>query len=317
MSALPNDVAMLALALLLDLAFRELPTRFHPTAWMGHTVSLVTQKFPAESRSALLYGAVTTLVITGGWAAAAFYAAKGLGNLHDVAYILGGAILLSTTFAVKALHLAAFRVRDLLNAGDMEQVRAHMTALVSRDVTWLTAQQVGAGVIESVSENMSDGFVGPWLAFALFGLPGAAAYRAINTLDSMIGYHGSYEFLGKTAARLDDLVNLLPSRVTGIFIVAASALLPGQNPARSWRIMWRDHRLTTSPNAGWPMSGMAGSLGVQLEKMSEREGYRLGDPSRPVETEDITRSVQSMYLVAALGLPSALGLTYFRTLYLW
>ena len=155
------------------------------------------------------------------------------------------------------------------------------------------------------------------LAFALFGLPGAAAYRAINTLDSMIGYHGSYEFLGKTAARLDDLVNLLPSRVTGIFIVVASALLPGQNPARSWRIMWRDHRLTASPNAGWPMSGMAGSLGVQLEKVSEQGGYRLGDPSRPVETEDITRSVQSMYLVAALGLPSALGLTYLRTLYLW
>lgn len=316
MGALPNDVVMLVLALLLDLTFRELPTRFHPTAWMGHTIALATRNPPSGAKTGLLYGAVTALVITSGWAAAAFFAAQGLGHIHDVAYILVGAALLSTTFAVKMLHLAAFRVRDLLNAGDLDHARAQMRSLVSRDPSRLTAQQAGAAAIESVSENMSDGFIGPWLAFALFGLPGAVAYRTINTLDSMIGYHGSYEFLGKSAARLDDLVNLLPSRVTGIFIVAASVFLPGQSPGGSWRIMWRDHGLTESPNAGWPMSGMAGALGVQLEKVSEQGGYHLGDPDRPVGTDDITQSVWSMYLVAALGLSAALGLTYLRTLFL-
>lgn len=317
MGAIPNDVAMLALALLLDLTFRELPTRFHPTAWMGQTVALATRTHPSGSRPALVYGAAITLVITGGWAAAAFFAVQGLGNLHELAYVLVGAFLLSTTFAVKALHLAAFRVRNLLKTGDLDRVRTNMTALVSRDPTQLTAQQAGAAAVESVSENMSDGFIGPWLAFALFGLPGAAAYRAINTLDSMIGYHGTYEFLGKTAARLDDLVNLLPSRLTGIFIVAASVLLPGQSPRGAWRVMWRDHSLTQSPNAGWPMSAMAGALGVQLEKVSEPGGYSLGGAGRGVEPQDITRSVRSMYLVAALGLPAALGLTYLRGLYLW
>ena len=321
MNAIPNDVAMLALALLLDVTSRELPTRFHPTAWMGRTVALATRRHPSGSRAALLYGAATTLVITGGWAAAAFFAVRGLGDIHEAAYVLGGAALLSTTFAVKALHLAAFRVRNLLSAGSLDQVREHMAALVSRDTTRLTASQAGAAAVESVSENMSDGFIGPWLAFALFGLPGAAAYRAINTLDSMIGYHGRYELLGKASARLDDLVNLLPSRITGILIVAASALLPGQSAQGAWRVMGRDHHLTESPNAGWPMSAMAGALGVQLEKAPETGGYSggysLGGPNRPVEPGDITHSVRSMYLVAALGLPAGLALTYLRSLYLW
>ena len=138
------------------------------------------------------------------------------------------------------------------------------------------------------------------------------AYRAVNTLDSMIGYHGSYEYLGKTAARLDDLINLVPARLSGVLLVAGSFVLPGQRGAGAWRIMWRDRNRTQSPNAGWAMSGMAGALGVQLEKVSPQGGYRLGDSTRPLEPRDITRSIQSMYLVAALGLVVALGLTYLR-----
>ena len=317
MIGVPNDVLVLVLAVVLDLSFKELPTRFHPTAWIGRTVALATRRPPTKTKTALLYGAAVALVITGGWAAAAFFAAQGLRGVHDTAYILVGAALLSTTFAVKMLHQAAFRVRDLLDTGDLDQMRANMSSLVSRDPSRLTAQQAGAAAVESVSENMSDSFIGPWLAFALFGLPGAVAYRAINTLDSMIGYHGSYEFLGKTAALLDDLVNLIPSRLTGIFIVAASVVLPGQNPKTSWRIMWRDHGLTESPNAGWPMSGMAGALGVQLEKVSDQGGYRLGDPDRHLQPGVITEAVRSMYLVAGLGLLVALGLTHVRALFLW
>ena len=133
----------------------------------------------------------------------------------------------------------------------------------------------------------------------------------------MIGYHGAYEYLGKASARLDDLVNILPARLTGLLIVAASAALPGQNPGTAWRIMRRDRGNTESPNAGWPMSAMAGALGVQLEKVSDQGGYRLGDPERNLRPADITSAVQSMYLVAALGLITVLGLTYLRTLVLW
>jgi adenosylcobinamide-phosphate synthase len=160
-----------------------------------------------------------------------------------------------------------------------------------------------------VAENTTDSFIAPWLAFALFGLPGAVAYRAINTLDSMIGYHGKYEYLGKASARLDDLVNLIPARLSALLLVVGSAILPGQKVSRAWRIMWRDHRRTESPNAGWTMSGMAGALGVALEKVGH---YRLGDPMRPLEPQDITRAIQTMYLIACLGLSVALGVTFLR-----
>ena len=165
--------------------------------------------------------------------------------------------------------------------------------------------------MESVSENMTDSFSAPWLFFALFGLPGAVAYRAINTLDSMIGYRGEYEFLGKVSARLDDLLNWIPARLTGLLLVLSSLFLPGQNAGGAWRTMWRDHSRTQSPNAGWTMSAMAGALGVELEKVGH---YRLGDNTRPVKAHDITQSIRSMYLVAVLGLAVALAVTYGRSL---
>ena len=308
------DPVMLALAFGLDLALRELPNRLHPTAWMGRTVAWTEKLAPSGPKSSLAVGVMIVILIAGGWTAATLLAVYGLRGIHDWAYILVGAVLLNTTFAVKMLGQAAFRVRDLLAVNDLGQVRANMSSLVSRDPSNLTPEQAAAATVESVSENMSDGFMGPWLAFALFGLPGAVAYRAINTLDSMIGYHGRYEYLGKAAARLDDLVNLVPSRLTGLLLVAASLFLPRQNPKQAWRIMWRDHARTESPNAGWPMSAMAGSLGVQLEKVtaSGDSVYRLGDQTRPMEHHDITRSVRSMYLVAGLGIVLVLALTFIR-----
>ena len=314
-----HDPVMLVLAFGLDLALRELPNRFHPTAWMGHTVSWSEKLSPSGPKSSLVAGVIMVALIAGGWTATAFFAVQGLREIHYLAYILVGAALLKTTFAVKMLGQAAYRVRNLLAANDLDQVRANMSSLVSRDPSNLTPEQAAAATVESVSENMSDGFIGPWLAFALFGLPGAVAYRAINTLDSMIGYHGRYEYLGKAAARLDDLINLVPSRLTGLLLVAASLFLPGQHPVRAWRIMWRDHSRTESPNAGWPMSAMAGSLGVQLEKLtaSSENVYRLGDQDHPVEHQDITRSVHSMYLVAGLGIVLVLGLTYIRASLIW
>ena len=307
-----DDLYLLALAVLIDLLVGEPPARFHPTVWMGRTVALADRLSPRQGRRGLLAGALVVLVITALWATAAYFAAQGLRAAHDLAYILAGAALLKTTFSVRMLHRVAARVRGLLAKDDMDQVRANMPSLVSRDTAQLTPEQATSATVESVSENMADSFLGPWLAFAFFGLPGAVAYRAVNTLDSMLAYHGSYEYLGKTAARLDDLINLVPARLSGMLLVAGSFILPGQKGAVAWRIMWRDRSRTQSPNAGWAMSGMAGALGVQLEKVSPHGGYRLGDSTRPLEPRDITRSIQSMYLVAALGLAVALGLTYLR-----
>ena len=308
--SLPPDMAVLIVAVVLEMVGREPPKWLHPTVWIGRTVTIAEANAPTSRNGGFIIGVMILLLVTGFWGAAAYFAAAGLRDIHQVAYVLVGGFLLKTTFSVKMLHQTAARVRELLTAGDMAGVRAQMSWLVSRDPSQLTAEQATAATVESVSENIADSIIGPWLAFALFGLPGAVAYRAINTLDSMIGYHGRYEYLGKASARFDDLVNLIPSRLAGLLLVIASLVLPGQKASDAWRIMLRDHGKTESPNAGWTMSGMAGALGVELEKADH---YRLGDATRQVEPEDITRTVRTMYVVAGAGLLLALGITYLRS----
>ncbi len=309
MPVIPNDMALLLLAVLLDLAVGELPDRLHPTVWMGKTVSWSEELAPGGDKSQLAYGAGIALLIPVFWGGLAYLAADGLQRLHQVSYILGGAALLKPTVSVRMLFQVARWLRTLIAAGAINEVRASMPSLVSRNVDDLTLEQATAATVESVSENLTDSIIGPWLAFALFGLPGAFAYRAVNTLDSMIGYHSRYEFLGKASARLDDLVILIPARLSALLRVLASFFLPCQRSAGAWRIMWRDLARTPSPNAGGTMSGMAGALGVALEKTGH---YRLGDATRGLQPEDINRALQSMALVAAFGLALAIGLIYLK-----
>lgn len=309
MLGIPIDIYLLALAVLLDLSVGELPARIHPTVWMGKTITFAEKLASKGQTRQLMYGALMAVLIPSMWGVATFLVARGLQDVHEVAYIILGAVMLKSTFAIKMLHQAAAQVRNLLIEKDLAQVRASMSSLVSRDPSTLTQEQATAAAVESVSENITDSFLAPLLAFALFGLPGAVIYRAVNTLDSMIGYHGRYEYLGKAAARLDDLINLVPARLAALLLVLGSAVLPGQRPASAWRIMWRDHGRTESPNAGWTMSGMAGALGVALEKGGH---YRLGDNTRPLETQDISRAIQTMYLVAGLGLLIAVGIVVLK-----
>ena len=311
--SLSPDLGILVVAVVLEMVGREPPKWFHPTVWIGRSVTIAEAKAPTSRNTGFIFGVMILLLVAGPWGAAAYFAAEGLRDIHQIAYILVGGCILKTTFSVKMLHHAATKVRDLLVSGDTDGFRAQMSWLVSRDASNMTPEQAAAATVESVSENIADSIIGPWLAFALFGLPGAAAYRAINTLDSMIGYHGRYEYLGKASAKFDDLVNLIPSRLAGFLLVLASLVLPGQKASSAWRTMWRDHGTTESPNAGWTMSGMAGALGVELEKTDH---YRLGDSTRPVEPEDITRTVRSMYFVAGAGLLAALGITYLRS-WIW
>lgn len=310
--SLSPDLGVLIVAVVLEIIGREPPKWLHPTVWIGRSATIAEGNAPTSRNAGFISGVVILLLVTGIWGTAAYFAAAGLRDIGQIAYILVGGCILKTTFSVKMLHQAAARVRDLLVSADIDGVRAQMSSLVSRSPSELTPEQATAATVESVSENIADSIIGPWLAFALFGLPGAVAYRAINTLDSMIGYHGRYEYLGKASARIDDLINLIPSRLSGLLLVVASSVLPGQKALGAWRMMWRDHSNTESPNAGWTMSGIAGALGVQLEKVDPDLGYTLGEPDRPIEPMDITRAVQSMYLVGLFGLATALAITFAR-----
>jgi adenosylcobinamide-phosphate synthase len=216
--------------------------------------------------------------------------------------------LLKGVFAVKDLGTEALGVARPLERGDLDGARSKLGRLVSRPVDALPAPLVASAAVETVAENTTDSFVGPWLAFALLGLPGAYAYRAISTLDSMIGYRGRFEYLGKASARVDDLVNAVPARLSALLILLSAAsqrLLP----RRGWAVMRRDRNRTESPNAGWTMSAMAGVLGVTLEKAGH---YTLGGGLREPAASDIQRAVRVSYAVAAGGAGVAAGLLAIR-----
>ena len=311
-SPVPLDLAVLLLALLLDLALGEPPNRLHPTVWMGQTVSLAGRIAPGPQWSPagqLLAGLLMALLLPAVWGALAWAIAAGLSALHPLAYLIVAAALLKTAFSVRMLRRVAAGVGRLLAAGDLAAARREMSALVSRDAASLTAGQMAAAAIESVAENITDSVVAPLLAFALFGLPGAAAYRALNTLDSMVGYHGRYEYLGKASARLDDLVNLLPARLAALLLCLAIALLPGMSGRRAFPIMLAHRRRTESPNAGWTMAAMAGGLGVTLAKTGH---YRLGDPAPEPAAPHIGRATRALYVATALAAIVAAGVILLR-----
>jgi adenosylcobinamide-phosphate synthase len=168
---------------------------------------------------------------------------------------------------------------------------------VSRDASTLDASLLASAAVESLAENTADSIVGPLLAYAVGGLPAAFAYRAVNTLDAMIGYHGRYEYLGKIAARLDDLANLLPARLAALLLILGGALAGGQVNAGLNRLATQRQR-TASPNAGWPMSAMAGLLGITLEKPAH---YRLGDPAPPPDLPAIDHAIQIVQVATVLA----------------
>ena len=188
-----------------------------------------------------------------------------------------GAFLLKAAFALRELGAAAERVRSPVEAGDLPRAREALRSLCSRDPETLDGQSLLAATIQSLAENASDSFVAPLFYFVVFGIPGAIAYRAINTLDAMVGYRGPFEALGKASARLDDVVNWAPARFTAALFLLAG-WLTGRDVKRGWRIFRRDRGKTPSPNGGRPMAMMAGLLGVQLEKKGV---YSLGDSDSP------------------------------------
>jgi adenosylcobinamide-phosphate synthase len=215
---------------------------------------------------------------------------------------LAEAGLLKMTFSLRGLTAAADEVGEALAAGNLSEARRLVSwHLVSRETAALSPSQVAAATIESVAENTSDGVVAPLLYYALGGLPAALAYRFINTADSMLGYRDpAYEWLGKIPARLDDLANLLPARVTA-GLLALAAAPAGEDIAGAWRVWRRDASKTASPNAGHPMSAMAGALGVELEKVGH---YQLGAGGYSPAPGDIRRAVHlsRMAIVLAVGL---------------
>jgi adenosylcobinamide-phosphate synthase len=291
---------VLASAFALDLVVGEPPNPVHPVVWMGRLLRALKRQAPRAPAAAFLWGALMALLgplLFGGAAWLLLHALRSASAPVVAARLFLEIYLLKSAFAVRALALAAAQVARALVVQDLPGAREALRSLVSRDTRGLDESRLAAAAIESVAENASDSLVAPLFYFLVLGVPGALAYRAANTLDALIGYHGETEWLGKPAARLDDLLNLVPARLTAALLVAASAFVHA-SPVRALRIWLRDASATESPNAGRPMAAMAGALGVELEKVGH---YRLGAGQPPPGAHDIERAITLLGTACALA----------------
>jgi len=300
---------MLAVAMALDVLLGDPPSAFHPVAWIGRLTQALVRRAPASGRGPqLVAGTFIVVTVCGAGVGALLALARVTEGRPRLAFGLGAAVL-TCMFAIRGLGRAGRVVRDALAEERIDDARRGLSALCSRDASSLTSADLAAGTIESLAENLSDSFVAPLLAYAIFGLPGAVIYRVANTLDAMIGYRGRYEFLGKVGARFDDLLNLVPARLTAALLIAAGAVT-GADASSGLRVLRRDRAATASPNAGWPMAAMAGLLGVCLAKPGH---YRLGDGGRAARWQDIDRAWRIVTVAAVMAGTLALAVALGRS----
>ncbi len=237
--------------------------------------------------------------------------------VHPVLYFLIEAFWCWQALAARGLAWEAGAVFRVLEENSISAARKQVARIVGRDTGALDEKGVVRACVETVAENFSDGVIAPFLYMLIGGAPLALAYKAINTMDSMIGYKNEkYADLGYCAAKLDDSANFLPSRIAALFWILASFLYPGADGKRAYFIWRRDRRKHASPNSAQTEAACAGAMHIQLAGPSSYFGKRvekpyIGDPDRPVETEDIRRSVRLMWTGYALAAFSGIALRSF------
>ncbi|WP_339032860.1 adenosylcobinamide-phosphate synthase CbiB [Bradyrhizobium symbiodeficiens] len=278
----------------------------HPVTWLGQMIGAIDSGWnrasdpPAFRRGAGIAGALVVIAFSGavGWVLQVLLPSGWI----QIA-LLG--VLAWPLVALRSLHDHVAAVADPLLAGDIAAARDAVSRIVGRDPAALDEAGIARAAIESLAENASDGIVAPVFWGALFGLPGIFGYKAINTLDSMIGHRSErHEAFGWAAARIDDVANFIPARLTGFLFVV---LAPRRSDALS--CMTRDARRHRSPNAGWPEAAMAGGLGVRLSGPRIYHGSTTNEPwlnegARDPRAADITEALtvyrRAMLLLAGL-----------------
>jgi adenosylcobinamide-phosphate synthase len=295
------SIAVTLLALLIEatLGYPEAVLRVigHPVTWFGRFIGLLDHELnrdgdsPAKRKAA---GFIALLLIVG-WPAGLAYVVEMWLLALPYGFVLV-AVLASSLIAQRSLHEHVARVADALERDGLDAGRRAVSQIVGRDPDALDEAGVARAAIESLAENFSDGVVAPVFWLAVGGLAGGAAYKAINTADSMIGHHTPrHEDFGYAAARLDDLVNLPASRLAALLIVLAS----GTVASNAWNAVWRDAGKHRSPNAGWPEAAMAGALGLSLAGPRVYDGVMvqdatMGDGRRDATARDI-RAALALY----------------------
>ena len=305
----------------LDCLLGDPLSRLHPVVLMGRLISLFEKKLrprfpqtPPGERTAGTIMALTVPLISAGAGLLLLCLAW---RVHPWAYFAVSAFLCWQCFAARCLMTEAKKVVTCLEKEGLSAGRRQVGMLVGRDTDSLTEMQVVKAAVETVAENTSDGVVAPLFWMALFGAAGGLFYKAVNTMDSMVGYKNDrYLHFGRCAAKFDDAVNYVPARLSALAMIGAAFLLrlDGKGALRIWR---RDRRNHASPNSAQTESACAGALGVQLGGNASyfgklHEKPTIGDPLRPIERADVARACYLMYgtsllLLALYGMILLLG----------
>lgn len=297
------------LALLADSLVGDPRSRLHPVVLIGNLIARLEQWLRAETDSAAVKrwkGGVLVLIVLASVYGTVWLFLRQLADWLPAGALLAvEAFLLAFTISPRSLAEAGLQIRRCFLAGDIDGARQRVGYIVGRDVAHLDEKEITRATVETMAENIVDGVISPLFYAWLGGAPLAFLYRAVNTMDSMLGYRNErYLDFGRVAARTDDVFNYVPARITGLLIVIASFLLR-RDARRAAATIWRDAAKHPSPNSGISEAGVAGALGVQLGGLNYYGGVasrraELGDSLQPLQVNHIRQTAVMIYAVTGL-----------------
>ncbi len=311
--------AVMAAAFLLDMVLGD-PHGFpHPVRWMGSFIAgreqTLRNRYPKTDRGEEAAGAMMTVQVL----LVTFLCSSGVlflaGKIHRFLYLAAETVMCCQMLAARSLVTESMKVYQAFREGDVEKARKAVSMIVGRDVEPLSEEGIVKAAVETVAENTSDGVIAPLFYMALGGAPLMFLYKAVNTMDSMVGYKNEkYLWFGRCSAKLDDWANLVPSRIAGVLMVVSAWIL-GMDGRGAWRIFLRDRYRHKSPNSAQTEAACAGALGVELagDAWYFGELYKkpaIGDRTRETVKEDIPRANALMYGTAGLMLILCCGILW-------
>lgn len=310
-------ILVMVIAYLLDLVIGDPYSFPHPIRFIGNLIRFTEGKIRIifKSKKQLKIGGFLLWTITVGFTALVTNLILNLLCINNIFYVIIASIILYTTLSTKCLADEAKKIYEVLKTGDIEKSRKQLSYIVGRDTTSLNENEIIRATVETVAENTVDGIISPMMYGFIGGPVLAMAYKAINTLDSMVGYKNEkYGDIGFASAKIDDIANFIPARITPFFMMIASFIL-GFNSKKSIKIAMRDRKNHKSPNCAYAEGAVAGALEVQLGGTNMYFGEKvykptIGDKDRELEAEDILRTNKIMYLTSFIALVIFSIITY-------
>ena len=298
------------IAYVLDLIFGDPQNIIHPVQIIGKMInigekSLLEKKYKSDRKYKFFAGMILNITVISLTYGITYLIPRTSEN--SIILTVAEIYLMYTVFSINSLAREGNRVYNILKEGNIERARKDLSYLVSRDTGTMDEKMIIRSTMETISENTVDGIVAPMLYMFLGGLPLSMTYKAINTFDSMVGYKNEkYMDFGKFSAKLDDVANFIPARITGILIVIGSIIL-GYDYKNSLKVFIRDRKNHSSPNSGHAEAGVAGALGVQFGGRVSYFGKEvdkpvIGDKIKDFELEDIKKNIKIMYAASFLSL---------------